>query len=195
MFNRVPYMKVYNKQWREDNKEYMKIYRKEHKEEISEQRRQYYIEHRNQALEYEKQYCTEHKEEKSKYYKNRRRTNLKYNLNKRIGSRIWVSLKGNKVGRRWELVVGYTLKDLIEHLKKTMPKGYCWNDYFEGKLHIDHIVPIDAFNFTKSEHSDFKKCWALSNLRLLPARENIIKSNKLLRPFQPSLKLEVCNAS
>jgi len=70
-----------------------------------------------------------------------------------------------------------------------MPKGYCWQDFLEGKLHIDHKIPISAFNFTKSEHIDFKRCWALSNLQLLPARENIIKSNHLSKPFQPALKI------
>jgi len=34
-----------------------------------------------------------------------------------------------------------------------------------------------------------KRCWALSNLRLLPAKENMIKHNKLDRPFQPALRI------
>ncbi|GAI61384.1 unnamed protein product, partial [marine sediment metagenome] len=38
-------------------------------------------------------------------------------------------------------------------------------------------------------HIDFKRCWALENLRLLPAKENMVKHNKLDRPFQPALRI------
>ena len=100
---------------------------------------------------------------------------------------IWYSLKGNKAGRHWETLVGYTVKDLMRRLKKTMPKGYNWNDYLEGKLHIDHKIPKSVFNFTKPEHIDFKRCWALKNLQLLSAKENLRKNNHLSKPFQPAL--------
>lgn len=125
----------------------------------------------------------------SQYCRIRRRTDLNYNLSHRMSSMIWQSLKGNKAGRTWESLTGYNLADLIKRLKKTMPAGYTWEDIFNGKLHIDHIIPISAFNFTKPEHTDFKRCWALSNLRLLPVKENLSKHNHLDRPFQPALKI------
>jgi len=106
-----------------------------------------------------------------------------------MGIAIWLSLKGNKAGKHWENLVGYTLKDLVKHLKKTMPKGYNWKDVLNGKLHIDHIIPKSVFNFTKPRHIDFQNCWALSNLQLLPARENMLKHDKLTKPFQPALML------
>ena len=114
---------------------------------------------------------------------------LKFNLNSKIKTAINFSLRGNKLGGSWETILGYTLNDLIKRLYKTMPEGYCWQDYLNGKLHVDHIIPKSVFNYAKPEHTDFKRCWALSNLQLLPARENIIKSNHLLKPFQPALAL------
>lgn len=102
---------------------------------------------------------------------------------------IWKALKGNKAGRHWEDLVGYKLNDLIKRLKNTMPKDYCWQDFMEGRLHIDHIIPKSAFNYTNTEHIDFKRCWSLDNLRLLPAKENLIKHNKLYKPFQPALAI------
>jgi 5-methylcytosine-specific restriction endonuclease McrA len=60
-----------------------------------------------------------------------------------------------------------------------------WNDL--DKLHIDHIVPISVHNFEKVTDDDFKKCWALNNLQLLPSIENISKGAKLEKHFQPSL--------
>jgi len=129
---------------------------------------------------------------KTREYDNKRhKTNIKIKLSHRIGNAIRKSLKGNKAGHHWEDLAGYTCNDLMKRLKKTIPKNYTWDDFIQGKLHIDHIIPISAFNFTKPEHPDFKKCWALKNLRLLPARENIIKGNKLLKPFQPALKLSL----
>ena len=123
------------------------------------------------------------------YRKNRYKTNCKFNLNNKMRRMIGLSLKGNKAGRHWESLVGYTLNDLIKRLKKTMPEGYIWNDYLNGKLHIDHIIPIAVFHFDKAENPDFQKCWSLKNLRLLPAKENISKGAKIDKPFQPALKL------
>jgi 5-methylcytosine-specific restriction endonuclease McrA len=68
-----------------------------------------------------------------------------------------------------------------------MPLGYTWQDFLSGKLHIDHIIPIAAFNFRSPGDADFKHCWALKNLRLLPAKENMRKGAKLTAPHQPGL--------
>jgi hypothetical protein len=123
------------------------------------------------------------------YANNKYKIDLRFNLNCKIKTSITNSLKNNKNGRHWEDLVGYILSDLMKHLKRTMPESYTWDDYIQGKLHIDHIIPISVFNFTKSEHIDFKRCWALGNLRLLPAEENYKKHNKLTKPFQPALKI------
>jgi len=88
------------------------------------------------------------------------------------------SLKGYKVGN-WENLVGYSLKDLVKRLEETMPEGCNWQNYLDGELHIDHIIPISAFNFTDPEDNDFKCCWALDNLQLLTAKDNMIKGNRL----------------
>ncbi len=68
-----------------------------------------------------------------------------------------------------------------------MPDGYTWDDFLSGALHIDHETPVAVFNFTSPSDYDFKRCWALTNLRLLPALENLKKGAKLRIPFQPSL--------
>ena len=203
-------VREYKKQYRENNfekvKEYMKKYRKDNCEELSraskiyrlknfkkekEYKRLYYIKNRERFRRYSMLRFENNREKimeyRKRYMAEKRKINPKFNLNCKMSIIIRYSLKGNKNGKHWETLVNFTLKDLIKRLKQTMPKGYTWQDFMEGKLHIDHIVPISAFNFTESKHIDFKRCWALKNLRLLPARENIIKSNKLSRPFQPAL--------
>jgi len=109
-------------------------------------------------------------------------------LRSRMSAEMRYCLKGGKNGKHWESLVGYTLNDLQQRLTQTMPEGYTWADL--NKLHIDHIIPITAFNIENENSLDFHRCWNLKNLRLLPAKENLMKHNSLNGPFQPSLAIE-----
>jgi len=62
-----------------------------------------------------------------------------------------------------------------------------WDNY--GEWHIDHIIPKSIFNYTDVIHIDFKRCWALDNLRPLWAMENLKKHTKLEKAFQPSMAI------
>jgi len=194
MFNKKEYAKEYyqknkdkiderNRQWKKNNFErYKELKRKGQKKWIKnnpEYQKEWYLKN--------ERYC---KEYYSQWMKERYKIDLKYNLNRKISRAIYKSLKGNKKGRCWEILVSYSLDDLVKYLKKTIPNGYTWQDYLEGKLHIDHIIPISAFNFDSIENPDFKKCWNLENLRLLPAKENLRKNAKIIKPFQPALKIK-----
>jgi len=112
---------------------------------------------------------------------------------RRMTNNIRKALGKSKDGYSWEALLGYTRKQLFEHLEKTMPDGYTWDDLDE--LHIDHIIPSSAFNFDSYLDIDFKRCWALENLRLLPAVENMQKGASLESHFQPSLKLQLMQRS
>lgn len=113
------------------------------------------------------------------------RGNPKGRINSRISVYINQSLRGKKAGRRWESLVGYTLADLMIHLEGKFNAGMSWDNI--GKWHIDHIIPISAFNFKNTEDIDFKRCWSLKNLQPLWSKDNLSKGNKLIKPFQPTL--------
>lgn len=193
----IEILNKYQKEYRENNKEktkeYNKKYRREHKKYYEKYYNQYYQDHKEQILKNNNQYRINNFEEFREYYnkwtRGKYKTDLKFNLNHKIKAAIAISLKGNKAGRSWETLVGYSLEDLIKRLKKTMPPYYCWKDFLEGKLEVDHIIPLSVWNFNNSEQINFKRCWALKNLQLLPAEENLKKSNHLLKPFQPSLAI------
>jgi len=172
--------KVANK-WRNENKkkikEYnkkningIKVWREKNKEKLKEKRLEYY----------------EKNKERIRKYTNRKYHNdKKYNLNNRISRAIRKSLRGNKRGKHWEDLVGYTVEQLIKSLQEKFKNGMGWNNM--GKWHIDHKIPISAFNFKSPFDIDFKKCWNLKNLQPLWSLENIKKSNKLEKSHQPSL--------
>lgn len=106
-------------------------------------------------------------------------------LHMRMSGSIRRGLSG-KGGRSWQDLVPYTRDQLLARLKKTMPKGYTWDDFLSGELHIDHIVPVSAFNFSSYTDIDFQRCWSLSNLQLLCKKENLQKGRKISKPFQPT---------
>jgi hypothetical protein len=110
-------------------------------------------------------------------------------LNDCISSAINSSLrKGIKAGRSWELLLGYTVDQLKRHMEKQFSPGMTWENY--GKhWEIDHNLPVSAFNFEKPEDLDFRRCWALKNLRPLEKFENRCKHDKVDRPLQPSLAI------
>jgi len=164
--------------YKEYMKEYMKEYRKNNIEKISANRKEYREKNRETL-----RVCN------NEYRKNKLIADPGFKLNRRIKEVIRRSLKGNKAGRHWEELVGYSLSDLMKHLKQTLPLNYTWKNYLDGTLHVDHIIPISAYEFDKSEEFQFKECWSLNNLRLLPAKENLTKGSKIIKPYQLALKI------
>ncbi len=175
----------WNKEWR--NKYYsIEINKKKR----NERQLKHYME--NPELRFNKN------ERQRKRYKNsdilaRQRYNWANNPFVRLSKSVSVSmshaLKQDKNGRHWETLVEYTFKQLKRHLEKQFKDGMSWDNY--GKWHIDHIIPISAFSFGRSEDIDFKRCWALKNLRPMWSIDNLRKGSKLEKPFQPYLALAI----
>ena len=192
-------LELTNKYYKENKKKLLaqrKSYYQIHREEKKKKSREYWWKNREERLEYAKLYQKMHKAELG-IKRNIRRVNkygsdVRFNLIERIRKGLLCSLKkGEKKNKSLEALLGYSVEKLKKHLEKTIPVGYSWDDYLVGKFHIDYIIPISAFNFSKPEHIDFKRCWSLKNLRLLPAEQNLKKGNKLEEPFQPFLALNL----
>lgn len=106
----------------------------------------------------------------------RRQENPNAKIANLMGCRINRVLK--KRGASWLCFVPYSVEDLIFHLEKQFTPEMNWGNH-GSYWHIDHIRPISSFNMTSFDCDDFKKCWALENLRPLEAIENIKKGNKM----------------
>lgn len=72
----------------------------------------------------------------------------------------------------------YNIEDLKKYLEDQFENWMNWGKY--TSWNIDYIIPSSFFKY-KSKKEEFCKCWALSNLRPLSAKANIIDGNK--RPF------------
>lgn len=117
----------------------------------------------------------------------------KHKIDRSMRASIWAGLKNGygKNGCKWTSAVGYSLTNLIDHLKNNFQSGMTWNNYGKGKDHwsIDHIIPRSAFFYNHYNNLQFKKCWDLNNLQPLWNDENTRKRNKLIKPFQTYLHL------
>lgn len=111
-------------------------------------------------------------------------------LRGRFHQSVTSSLKRSIRGGHWEKVVGYGVDALKRRLENTIPEGYTWEDFLNGRLQIDHIIPGSLFNIEDLDSFDFRRSWELMNLRLLPAEENLKKGSRLFQPFQPGLNLK-----
>lgn len=113
------------------------------------------------------------------YERNRYHTEPKIKLATCISTHMRVALKGNKAGKKWESLVGYTLEDLMKHLESRFQPGMNWKNHSKHGWHVDHIIPKSSFVYTSHEDEQFKKCWALDNLQPLWAEDNWSKHAKL----------------
>ena len=100
--------------------------------------------------------------------------NFKVHVN--ISSQIRQSLKLGKQNQSWELLVGYSLSELMKHIEAQFKENMNWNNY--GEWHIDHRTPKSWFEFESIDDENFKECWKLDNLKPMWASENIAKGNR-----------------
>jgi len=129
-----------------------------------------------QRREYKKEYeKTEQRREYMREYFKQYRKITQNKVSASIRKGIWNALKAKKAGGSWEVLVGYTVEDLTQHLENQFEAWMTWENY--GEWHIDHVKPVSLFKYETAEDIEFKKCWALSNLQPLGAKENRKKYN------------------
>lgn len=93
---------------------------------------------------------------------------------------ITKGIKTRKNNQSIESVLGYTINDLINHLEKQFDQFMNWDNH-GSYWEIDHIIPVDAFNYDSFDHPQFKQCWSLNNLQPLYWLSNRIKNNTIIQ--------------
>lgn len=169
----------------EENKELKKKYGKDYYEENK--RLPEFIKVRKTYNENNKKSLSLYRNE---YWKNRRKTDINYRLERNISNAIYKILKNNKANLSVKNYLPYTAEELKKHLESQFKSWMTWdnwgvynlktwddNDSSTWTWQIDHIIPKISFTYNSMEDDNFKKCWGLNNLQPLSSKENIIKGD------------------
>lgn len=90
---------------------------------------------------------------------------------------IRTALKSGGESAKVESVLGYSIAQLRVHLERQFAKGMSWSSAGVNGWHIDHILPRKCFDLASIE--GIQAYWSLSNLRPLPAKDNLRKGSKV----------------
>ena len=153
-------------------------YRAKNRARILERKAEYRAKNREMILERKAEYRAKNKARIARsaceHKKRRRQSDPSYSMHVNISRSVRRGLNGHVYGAFRHLP--YTKEQLYARLITTLPPGYTEADIRDGrKLHIDHIRPVSSFNLTGEVDDEFLACWALDNLQLLPAAENLAK--------------------
>lgn len=123
---------------------------------------------------YQKQYRIKNRKKINEYYLNRLQDpkhKMLHNIRQSIRNCFLRKKKHSTIK-----YLGCTISEFISHIEKQFSGEMSWENH--GKLwHLDHIIPVNAFNF--SDESDLFVCFNYKNYRPLLAIENIKKNDKI----------------
>jgi len=130
----------------------------------------------------------------NRYVKNRSEKDPIFKLRKNISAVVYLALKSVGSSKRGQSVMEhlpYSLQELKEHLEKNFEPWMNWKNQgmyscqvFDENApstwtwNIDHITPQSKLPYLSMIEENFKKCWALDNLRPLLSKTNLEKGNR-----------------
>lgn len=145
-------------------------------------KKEYYATHKEEAKEWYRNRSEEQKKAKAEYnrkWKNKEYTNsISYKLRCIMSSGVRRSLNNKKESSIFKLLP-YTFEELRAHLEAQFEDWMTWDnlgstaDKPKVTWQIDHIKPVNTFNITDEHCEEFRKCWALENLRPLDSFINV----------------------
>ena len=103
--------------------------------------------------------------------KERYHTDMNYQIEQRLRTRMKKLLQGINNSESTKKLVGCDMNFLKKFLEKKFKKGMSWENYH--LWHIDHIIPCSFFDLTDPVQQ--KKCFNYKNLQPLWANENLSK--------------------
>jgi hypothetical protein len=188
------------KKYYEENKDKIlqrfKLYREENKEAIKSLRKKHYEENKIEILEKCKEYREENKEYikkwKHDYYqkednkkkrnekdKLRKRTDIVFRLISNVRSQVHKILTEYKNNSTYELL-GCNKEQLKYWLEYQFNEKLSWDNY-GTYWHVDHVIPLVFFDLINSKEQFIAFNW--SNLKPLPATENLSKNDSIVKDY------------
>lgn len=130
------------------------------------------------------------KENRNEYQKSKWQNDPTYKLRQTLSKLINQGLKSNgssKKGDSCSKYLSYSFQELKEHLEKQFEPWMNWGNWgkYDPKTwddsnpltwtwQIDHVIPQSVFLYVTMNSQCFQDCWALSNLRPLSAKQNLL---------------------
>jgi hypothetical protein len=157
----------YTKKWRENNKDYYLQYREDNKDVIRAQQ--------------------------NAWAKTKRNTKPERKLRGSISQSVAKAVKRAGATKNGSILkfLPYTMEELRIHLQAQFEPWMNWtnhgkynrktwidNDPTTWTWNIDHIIPQSELLYSSMAEESFQKCWSLSNLRPLSAKQNLLDSDR-----------------
>lgn len=178
---RLAYAKEHHIKVKDKHKEYKKKYWQENKHRFVEQRKKYREEHREDMKRWHQQNYAKNKDKIIADGYERKKKKLKtdpiFKYKEQIRRFVWCGFrrKGFEKPATTEQIVGCTAEELKVYLNETFYKNYGYEYDGTDKVHIDHIIPLA----TAKTQEDVTRLFHYTNLQLLKAEHNQMKSDKL----------------
>ena len=170
-------------------------YRTMNRDWINDKRRRAYSQYAITMAEYNQSHEEEISFWRRKYRRDKYHTDIEYKLHHNLSCMIRQSIR--KCSKQVKLYLDYSFIELRDHLESLFEPWMTWNNW--GKYNvtlwddnnpatwtwqIDHIIPQSDLLYSSMEDDNFKKCWALDNLRPYSAKLNSIEGAKRARHKQ-----------
>ena len=175
------YHEEYNALHKEDAKTYAINYRIKFKDRCKESDRRSKLKNKENVA-----------ERKRKYIRLKRKNDPTFKIRSIISREISRQIKKNGVSFLKQL--DYTVTNLKTHLESMFEPWMAWSNWgrYDPKTwkeddsstwtwNIDHIIPQSDLFYTSYDDENFKKCWALTNLRPYSAKQNILDGSYRVR--------------
>jgi hypothetical protein len=185
--------KAYNKAWRESNKDKIKVqikdwrevnkdkirlqkkaYRDLNKDRIKERDKIYYDSNKDKITAYKKA----NRDKINNYFKNKKKTDIQFKLSCNLRARLNSAINRNqKIGSAVR-DLDCTIDEFKSYLESKFQSGMSWDNWTTDGWHIDHIKPLASFDLT--DRNQLLEACHYTNLQPLWAKDNIIKSDKII---------------
>lgn len=139
------------------------------------------------AVEKTRQWVAQNKERHLEWMRRRRKERMQsdpaYKASIAMRRRFYMAIR-NQVYDGWQIrsgeavrLLGCTIGEFVSHIESQWLPGMSWSNWSRDGWHIDHIVPMAAFDLTDDEQR--KKACHYTNLRPLWAKDNLAKGSKV----------------
>jgi len=171
---------LYYKENTEEKILYSKKYRELNIDRIKERNKDYNKNNSQKNIDRVRIWRQNNKEKRNFYEKNKRNNDPMYRLTQYLRNRtgFYFSKIGVYKEDKTFDIIGCSLVFLKEFIEQKFTEGMSW-ELMGRHIHIDHIIPLSS---AKTKDELYKLCH-YSNLQPLWAKDNLEKSNKIIKKY------------